>query len=154
MVSVYFGYDNNAVLNVDAYFDHAFKNEWLRDKVVQKMIKDIDNSDVLSEYCIQSPVLGQIPPEKLSGGVKACILLWLLDDIVVDLTACGENCEDWLVYIFNNKDKVRVSMSGYDLTFKNKSIYGVCENDNSSIRDYNDWIIKMCEMAGESENER
>lgn len=52
MVSVYSGYETNAVLNVDAYFDHAFMHEWLKDDVVKKMIKDIDKSDVLSEYCI------------------------------------------------------------------------------------------------------
>lgn len=32
------------------------------------MIKDIDDSEVLSGECINSPVLGQIPPERLSGG--------------------------------------------------------------------------------------
>lgn len=154
MVSVYFGLDKNAVLSIDNYFDHAFMHEWLKDDVVKKMIKDIDKSDVLSEYCIQSPVLGQIPPEKLSGGVKACILIWVMDELVVDLIACGENCEDWLSYIFNNKEKVRVSMSGYDLTFRGKEISGICENDGSIIKDYNDWIRKMCDMAGEPENER
>ena len=154
MVSVYFGNDTRAVLNIDFYFNHTFRHEWLNDPIVKQMIKDIDNSEVLSEYCIQSPVLGQIPPERLSGGVKTCILLWKLDDFLVDLITCGDNCQGWLSYIFSNKDIVRVSMSGYDLDFNGLEISGVCENDNSVINNSYDWVDKMCEMAGDPKNER
>lgn len=154
MVSVYFGNDTRAVLNIDSYFNHTFRHEWLNDPIVKQMIKDIDNSEVLSEYCIQSPVLGQIPPERISGGVKTCILLWKLDDFLVDLITCGENCQEWLSYIFSHKDVVRVSMSGYDLDFEGLEISGICENDNSVINNSYDWVDKMCEMAGDPKNER
>lgn len=39
------------------------------------MIKDVDKSEVVSDECIISPVLGQIPPERLSGGVKTLLLI-------------------------------------------------------------------------------
>lgn len=152
MVSVFFGKDRDAILNIDVYFNHTFEYEWLDDQFVKDMIKDIDNSIVLSNQCIQSPVLGQIPPEKLSGGVKACIIIYKLNEIV-DLVVCGENCEPWLSKIFELKD-CRVSMSGYDLSFKDLPIRGICENDNSYIDNYKDWVNKMCDMAGEEENER
>lgn len=153
MVSVYFGYDKNAVINVDTFFNNVFEYSWLDDLNVRKMIKDIDNSDVLSNQCIKSPVLGQIPPERLSGGVKTCIMLYKMDDFIPDLIVCGENCEYWLSWIFNTKD-VRVVMSGYDLSFKNKQISGVCENDNSTITNSKDWVEKMCDMVGDEYNER
>lgn len=153
MVSVYFGNDTSAILNIDLYFNHVYRAEWLDDDLVKQMIKDVDNSTVLSNQCIQSPVLGQIPPERLSGGVKALICLLKLDDCLIDLVVCGENCEKWISEIAKKKD-IRVSMSGYDLTFKGYEISGICENDNSVIRDYRDWIQKMCDMAGEIENER
>ena len=152
MVSVFFGKDRDAILNIDVYFNHTFEYEWLDDQFVRDMIKDIDNSIVLSNQCIQSPVLGQIPPEKLSGGVKACIIIYKLNEIV-DLVVCGENCEPWLSKIFELKD-CRVSMSGYDLSFKDLPIRGICENDNSHIDNYKDWVDKMCDMVGEEENER
>ena len=152
MVSVFFGKDRDAILNIDVYFNHTFEYEWLDDQFVRDMIKDIDNSIVLSNQCIQSPVLGQIPPEKLSGGVKACIIIYKLNEIV-DLVVCGENCEPWLSKIFELKD-CRVSMSGYDLSFKDLPIRGICENDNSHIDNYKDWVNKMCDMVGEEENER
>lgn len=97
----------------------------VRRPFVKDMIKDIDNSIVLSNQCIQSPVLGQIPPERLSSGVKTCIMLYKLDDFSPDLVVCGENCESWLSKIFRVKD-CKVSMSGYDLTFRELAIEGVC----------------------------
>lgn len=154
MVSVYFGNDKNSILNVDLYFNHTFEYEWLDDPFVQEMIKDIDSSEVLSNQCIQSPVLGQIPPEKLSGGVKTCIMLYKMDSFIPDLIVCGENCEKWLSKIFELKNLVKVTMSGYSLTFRGYPIRGVCENDGSFINDAEDWVDKMCDMAGEEENER
>lgn len=153
MVSVYFGYDKDAVTCVDLRFNNVFEYEWLDDHFVKEMIKDIDNSIVLSNQCIQSPVLGQIPPEKLSGGVKTCIMLLKEDDFIPDLIVCGENCEKWLSEIFKKKD-CKVTMSGYDLTFEGYDIRGICENDNSIINNYNDWINKMCDFVGEEKNER
>ena len=153
MISVYFGNDTTAVLNIDAYFNHVYKAEWFDDNFVKEMVKDVDNSTVLSRYCIQSPILGQIPPERLSGGVKALICLWKMDKCLIDLIVCGENCERWLSEISQRKD-IRVSMSSYDLTFKGYPIQGICENDNSTINNSTDWVVKMCDMAGEPENER
>ena len=40
------------------------------------MIRDVDQSEVVGEQLIQSPVLGAIPPAQLSGGVKTLILIY------------------------------------------------------------------------------
>ena len=153
MISVYFGNDKSAILDIDIFFNNVFYYEWLDDPLVRELIKDVDNSDVLSNQCIQSPILGQIPPERLSGGVKALICLYKMDEFLVDLIVCGENCEKWISKISQLKD-IRVSMSGYDLTFKGLEIKGVCENDGSLIRSSEDWTEKMLDMAGEICNER
>ena len=39
------------------------------------MIKDVDKSDVIDVHCIMSSVLGTIPVESISGGVKTLILM-------------------------------------------------------------------------------
>lgn len=149
MVSVFFGLDIKALIDVDVYFNNVFEYEWLDDPFVKEMIGDVDNSIVLSNQCIQSPALGQIPPERLSGGVKTCIMLYKMDDFYVDLIMCGENCQKWLSKIFMTNLLVRVTMSGYDLTFEDYEIQGICENDGSEIKDCVDWRIKMCTMVGE-----
>lgn len=153
MVSVYFGYDRSSIISVDAYFNNTFDEAWLDDEFVKEMILGIDKSNVLSNQCIQSPVLGQIPPERLSGGVKTCIMLYKMDDFVPDLIACGENCQKWLSEIFKRRD-CKVTMSGYDLDFKGLEIQGVCENDGSVIQNSIDWTKKMCDMVGDKNNVR
>lgn len=121
----------------------------MTDPIVKQTVKDIDDCEVQDKYCIMSKIFGQIPSDMLSGGVKSCILLLLKDDTFVpDLIVCGENCQEWLSRIFNMKD-VKVTMTGWDLTFHNLPIKGICENDNSEIRDWKDWTDKMRLMAGE-----
>jgi hypothetical protein len=155
MVSVYFGIDRKSILNVDEYFNHTYEDEWLDDPLVKEMVKDIDNSDILSRYCIQSPVLGQIPPTMLSGGVKTLIMLYKGEEgFVPDLIVCGENCQKWLSKIFSLRGIIKVTMSGYDLNFNGLPIEGICENDGSKIKDSKDWTKKMLDMVGEEGNER
>lgn len=55
------------------------------------MIKDVDDSDVLSGECIKSPVLGQIPPERLSGGVKTLLLMLNEPDKIFNASVCADS---------------------------------------------------------------
>lgn len=68
------------------------------------MIKDVDKTDVLSAHCLQSPVLGQIPPATMSGGVKALIVMYKRPDLVVWATNCGDNCAKWIIDIAKQQD--------------------------------------------------
>lgn len=148
MLKVYFGQSEESILNIDVYFNNVYQPEWFDDEIVKSIIKDIDQSDVQSAYCIKSPILGQITAEQISGGAKALICLYKCDDISIDLIVCGSNCEPWIVKIAKLRD-IEVSMSGYDLTFENEQISGICLNDGTSIYSYKDWIEKMCHYVGE-----
>lgn len=57
------------------------------------MIKDIDKSDVVGVHLIQSPVLGPISVNEISGGVKTLILM-AFDKTgkIFNTSACGDNC--------------------------------------------------------------
>lgn len=147
MLNIYFGYDTEAILSIDKYFNNTYDEDWLDDPFVKEMVLDVDRSEVLDKYCIQSPVLGQIPPEKLSGGVKALICMYKLDDFYVNLIVCGKNCEKWISEIAEKKD-FRASLSGYDLGFEKTGIQARCLNDGSEIRTSEDWILKMCAYVG------
>lgn len=147
MLNIYFGYDTEAILSIDKYFNNTYDEDWLDDPFVKQMVWDIDRSEVLDKYCIQSPILGQIPPEKLSGGVKALICMYKLDDFYVDLIVCGKNCEKWIAEI-SKKKNLRASLSGYDLDFKEYGIQAKCLNDGSEILGFEDWILKMCTYVG------
>lgn len=147
MISVFFGIDDEADYMPDSTFEHTYCPEWFDDEDVRRMVLDIDKTTVQSRHCFLSPVLGQIPPHYLSGGVKGMIMLYKTDWYYPDLVNFGENCEEWLVWIFNHKDIVRVSCSGYDLTFRDMPIRGICENDGSQINNHIDWALKMGEFV-------
>ena len=86
MLHIYFGGiivdDKDIIPNLmeypDMYFDNQIKKGWITSTLAKEMIYDVDKSEVKGDNCIYSPVLGMIPPTKLSGGVKA--LLVMLND--------------------------------------------------------------------------
>ena len=66
-------FDERYQLSIDAWFDLNADLNWLVDPLCKKWIKAIDKSDVIGPHLIESPVLGPISPEWLSGGVKMLI---------------------------------------------------------------------------------
>lgn len=146
MLNVRFGFDSECIRDIDLYFDNVYEENWLEDDLVREMISDIDQSEVIGSQLITSPVLGPIPPERLSGGVKALICMYKTD-AYIDLIVCGPNCEKWILKIAKGKDII-AGMSGFDLTFENMEIEAVCLNDQSVIANYKEWILKMNEFVG------
>ena len=153
MLSIFFGYDENAVLSVDTYFNNTYDDEWLDDPFVREIIRTVDHSEVQSRQCILSEVLGQIPPERLSGGVKALILMYKEEDFYTDLIVCGADCENLILDMAEQKN-ITCSLSGYDVSFKNlgdmkHTVPIRCINDGSLMKTHNDFVLKMLEYAGE-----
>lgn len=70
------------------------------------MIQDVDQSTVLGNGVIDSPVLGKIPPVGLSGGVNTLILVKFEQDKIFNASTCGDNCAKWLLrwnwYVIRN----------------------------------------------------
>lgn len=99
MLKISFNATENTLKGIDTYFNFNYLDEWFEDDLVKQMIEDVDKSKVLSPNCIESPVLGQIPPTKLSGGVKALILMLKQPELEIWATACGDNCAKWIVEI-------------------------------------------------------
>ena len=118
----------NSIYNTKVYFNNSYEPEWLETDLAKKMIKDVDESDVLSGECINSPVLGQIPPERLSGGVKTLLLILNESDRIFNALMCGDNCAKWILEISKMKDvtiNLRHMMSfGKDTKFEIKILNG------------------------------
>ena len=103
MLYITFKMTEDVLYAVDAYFDTNYEEEWFDDPLVRQMVLDVDKSEVLNGGCIKSPIYGYMPTTKLSGGVKALILM-LKTDILIWATACGDNCSKWIVEISKRKD--------------------------------------------------
>ena len=117
MLSIIFGdyEEDDFIFDPDTFFDNTYEDEWITDTLSVKMIKDVDKSDVIGSHLIESPVLGPISTEKLSGGVKTLILVNNDTNHVFNASACGDNCAKWLLEIGKRKD-VMVRL-GYFMDF-------------------------------------
>lgn len=122
MLTIIYGDAENSIYNTNIYFKNTYEPEWFESELAKKMIKDVDDSDVLSGECINSPVLGQIPPERLSGGVKTLLLMLNEPDKIFNASTCGDNCAKWILEIGKMKDltiNLRHMMSfGHDAEFE------------------------------------
>ncbi|MCR5775990.1 MAG: DUF4869 domain-containing protein, partial [Lachnospiraceae bacterium] len=94
MLKIYYGdlESDNYIFNPDVFFNNSYEDEWITDPISVQMIKDVDKSDVIGPKVIDSPFLGSIPVERLSGGVKTLILMNNDPEHIFNASACGDNC--------------------------------------------------------------
>ena len=104
MLTVVYGDVKNSIYNTSVYFKNSYEPEWFDSELAKEIVRDVDHSDVLSGECIQSPVLGQIPPERLSGGVKTLLLMLNEPDKIFNASTCGDNCAKWILEIGKRQD--------------------------------------------------
>ena len=105
MLKIFYGDMKEAIYNTAAYFKYDYEDELITEPFVKEMIKDVDQSIVLENGVIDSPVLGKIPPLGLSGGVKTLILVAFEKDKIFNASTCGDNCAKWLLKIAENEDR-------------------------------------------------
>ena len=105
MLRIYFGEMQEAIYHPPTYFDNRYEEDWIVQTLAKQMILDVDQSVVISERLIDSPVLGPISVKELSGGVKT-LLLMAYDNSgkVFNASACGDNCAKWILKIAAQKD--------------------------------------------------
>ncbi len=105
MLNIFYGDMKEAVYNTANYFKYDYEDEWIVDPFVKEMILDVDKSTVLDSGVIDSPVLGNIPPTGISGGVKTLILVKFNTDKIFNASTCGDNCAKWLLKIAESEDR-------------------------------------------------
>lgn len=105
MLHVFYGDMPEAIFNTAVFFKNSYDDEWIVDEFSKQMIADVDSSTVLGTGVIDSPVLGKIAPERLSGGVKTLMLVKFMPERVFNASTCGNNCAKWLLKIAENEDR-------------------------------------------------
>lgn len=104
MLHIYFGDMPTAIYNTEVFFKNTYDEGWLFDDFAKKVIKKIDNSDVVDAQAIKSPVLGMIPPTDLSGGAKTLLLIKNCPDKVFNASTCGDNCAKFILELAKSRD--------------------------------------------------
>lgn len=135
--------NTNYVFSPDTYFKYNYEDEWFEDDFVKMMVQDVDGSTVISAHSIDSPVLGIIAPERLSGGVKALIIMYKEPDLIVNASACGDNCAKWILEIGKKQD-ITVRL-GYEMEFEEP--FDICiKNSGKVIHNYEDFLKEFQEV--------
>ena len=104
MLTIIYGDESNCVYNTNVYFKNTYEPEWFETELAKQIVREVYDSEVLSSECIQSPVLGQIPPERLSGGVKTLLLILNEPEKIFNASTCGDNCAKWILEIGKRED--------------------------------------------------
>ena len=106
MLHIYYGdlEAENYIFNPDVFFNNTYEDDWITDPVTRQMIQDIDGSKVVGPRLIDSPFLGAIPAERLSGGVKTLILMNHDREHIFNASACGDNCAAWILKLGQDRD--------------------------------------------------
>ena len=146
---------DNFVYNPDEYFNFNREDSWLEDKVAKQMVEDIDKSEIIGPNLIHSDILGPIPPEYLSGGVKTLICIKNRPDLIFNATACGDNCSNWLLKLAENQNiiinlyycmqfkepfEIEILNTG-DICHTREELYGVIAGQSSYKVNYKNGVV-------------
>lgn len=106
-------------------FNRIHKPEWFRDNFVQEIISEIDNADVIADLALRNRRTNTgYSVDKLSGGAKALILMYELENKIV-LATMGDNCIEFVERIaakYEKEGKELTIVSNYLHKFKFKYI--------------------------------
>ena len=127
----------NLIHDVDDFFNYNYEDAWFEDPIVKQMVLDIDKTEVISANCAVSPILGSIPITKISGGVKALILMYKRPDLVIWATACGDNCAEWIIRLSEKQD-VRIMLE-HTMLFP-RDFEAICIDNNRHITNIHEYI--------------
>lgn len=62
MLNIYFSEMSKAIYNMSVYFNNTYKDSWITEPLTKDIIKAVDNSDVIDEKTILSPIFGNMSP--------------------------------------------------------------------------------------------
>ncbi len=133
MLRICLGEMQEAIYHPPTYFDNRYEEDWITQPLAKQMILDVDQSVVISERLIDSPVLGPISVKELSGGVKT-LLLMAYDDSgkVFNASACGDNCAKWILKIAAQKN-LTINLR-HIMNFGTENFEAMIMNNNAVVR--------------------
>lgn len=57
MLTIIYGDESNCVYNTNVYFKNTYEPEWFETELAKQIVREVDDSEVLSSECIQSQFL-------------------------------------------------------------------------------------------------
>lgn len=138
-------------MRVTPYFNLHKEKEWFDDPFVRKVIKAIDDSEVIKGEYIESPVWGGMSPDRLSTGVKALILMRMLPDANIYATKCGDNCAPYIVELSKMQD---VTITFQHIMKFNQDFDAIMMETGKEIHTWRDYLRESLVLRGVIKPER
>lgn len=136
----------------DYYFDEIFDKSYLLTDLARRFVYDIlEGGEVISEDCIRHPLFGTIPASKLPTGIKTVMIAIYDDEIMTNLTYCGNNCIPYLLEGARDKDIVVSCSRSLSLYTDDNPTYGheiYVMNNDTIISDFDGYINTWLEYRG------
>lgn len=145
MLNVIIGRPEGEVYETARYFDALFEEEWMNHDIIKYIIKDIDESEMVSSRLIQNDTYGSFSPKDLSGGTKTLILMLNFPDIIFNGSQCGDNCCKWMIEVGKLVSPTiavhHIHKFPKDAEFEIRIL-----NDNSIVRNNEEYFEKFLEV--------
>ena len=137
---------DSLAFEIEDAFTDVMKPEWFEDPLVLKAIEEVDgNTTYYGKYRWESPALGVIGAEQLSGGIKTAIASYFLNDIYFPLAWMGDNLANTLEAFGKVKD-IHFSTGGYIMDFNKGHMIWIDEL-NKAIDGY--YIFDIVSASGD-----
>lgn len=90
-------------ISTSAAFEGILDDKYLETDFSKRVVREIDNSELVNRNLVISPVLGSISTRRISGGAKGVICAMYLDRIF-RVSSFGANCFPLLAEVCKQKD--------------------------------------------------
>ena len=130
--------------NVSGYFDAEYEEAWFKDDFIRRVIREVDETEVLNGNTLYNETLGQIPPQWLSSGCKGLILLYK-EGTHINGDRLGDNCISLLLEIADSKD---ITISLRHIPKFPEKFNAVIINSNRRIGSFREYVEEFVEVNG------
>lgn len=145
MLYIYFGsisYETSPdeyVKHIDSWFNNYFEESWTDNEWAKRVIKEIDDTDLITPTVISSKWLGTTSIESISGGAKSLIMANATERLVFNGNNFGDNCFPLLLELSKTKD-IMIDLY-YHPIFKWVDDVEVCSiNTGNVMRNYDEFM--------------
>ena len=104
MLRIHFGSLPDEIYNTEMYYENQYDMNWVMDEFAQRVIRDIDASEVIGPDLIRNSVFGTFPSTDLSAGVKTLLLIHNNPNKIFNVSNCGDNCAKYLLELAEDRD--------------------------------------------------
>ena len=104
MLRVYFGSCENEIYNTEMFYENQYDKNWVMDEFAQRVIKDIDDSEVIGPDVIRNDIFGTFGSNELSAGVKTLLLIRNMPGRIFNISNCGDNCARYILELAKERD--------------------------------------------------